>query len=367
MGAGLRRSTQVEKFQPLETTDEAKSEASRNHSSRNSFQLFRKRAKEGRGATDTSSDAALNAVERTGDIAGSLPTGILAPVSPNSIASSRSDVDRWSEPSETVIIFDWDDTLFPTSYMQQHTGSCRTIVEHHAELPEASREAMHFHIGVVEELLRLAGRLGQVLIVTMASEIWVSLCAEKHMPGCQDLFEAVGAQVVAARSGVPKKQQRQACSNDRDPSQYLKTRAMQRAIRDFYSRGRRRSWKNVLSIGDSSAERCALQDVIFRQMQRNRHGRWKECRCKTLMLMQEPSLAQLTAQLQRVTKSLPALVTHDGDVDAILDCLDDVLRKTGNTPQLEAVVADMPQLPGSSHCDLPDDQNNCLPESLVAR
>jgi len=311
MGAGLRRSTQVEKFQPPKTTDE--------------------------------------------DIAGDLPTGILAPITPNSIASSRSDVDRWSEPSETVIIFDWDDTLFPTSYMRRHTGSCRTI------------EAMHFHIGVVEELLRLAGRLGQVLIVTMASETWVSQCAEKHMPGCQDLFEEVGAQVVTARSGVSKKQQRQACSNDRDPSQYLKTRAMQRAIRDFYSRGRRRSWKNVLSIGDSSAERCALQDVIFRQMQRNRHGRWKECRCKTLMLMQEPSLAQLTAQLQRVTKSLPALVTHDGDVDAILDCLDDVLRKTGNTPQLEAVVADMPQLPGSSHCDLPDDQNNCLPESLVAR
>merc|ERR1712062_154185 len=104
---------------------------------------------------------------------------------------------------------------------------------------------------------------------------------------------------------------------------------MQRAVRDFYKKGRRRSWKNVVSIGDSSAERCALQDVVSRRVQRSRHGRWKECRCKTLTLMQEPSLEQLTAQLKKVTQSLPTLVLHDGDVDAILACLDAVLREVG--------------------------------------
>jgi len=330
MGAGLLRGTQVEKLPLSETSTEAVWAAPRKHSSRISTRLVQRRAKEGLAATGTS-DATPHALELTDDVTGSIPTAAMAPASPKSTASSRSDLDRWSEPSETVIIFDWDDTLFPTSYLRHQVGYIRTSIEHPTELPQIAGEAMRFHTKVVNDLLRLAGRLGQVLIVTMATEIWVSQCAEKHMPGCHDLLQAVGAQVVAARCGVPVKQKRQACSNDRDPSQYLKTCAMQRAVRDFYTKGRRRSWKNLVSIGDSSAERCALQDVVFRRVQRSRHGRWKECRCKTLMLMQEPSLEQLTAQLQRVRQSLPALVTHDGDVDTILDSLDDVLCESDNT------------------------------------
>mmetsp|Transcript_120004 Transcript_120004/g.233651 ORF Transcript_120004/g.233651 Transcript_120004/m.233651 type:complete len:357 (-) Transcript_120004:131-1201(-) len=353
MGAGLCRWTRTEKLPRIETQTEARWAAPRSGSSRSPLGRLQRRAKEGFHAT-SSCDAACIASEQTpGAVAP------VSPVSPKSLASSCSDVHRWFEPSETVIIFDWDDTLFPTSYLQQHhIGQLGTSKEQPAEFLENATKAMHSHIKVVDNLLRLAGKLGQVLIVTMATEIWVNLCVEKHIPGFRDLLEAVGAQVVAARSGVPVDQQRQACSDDRDPSQYLKTRAMQRAVRDFYNEGRRRSWKNLLSIGDSSAERCALQDIVFRRVQRNRHGRWKECRCKTLTLMQEPSLEQLTTQLQRVTQSLPALVTHDGDVDAILDRLDDVLCNKGTvqppTPepqvpsiQLLAVPVDMPQLPGT--------------------
>ena len=72
-----------------------------------------------------------------------------------------------------------------------------------------------------------------------------------------------------------------------------------------------RSWKNLVSIGDSTAERFALQDVVYRHVQRGRLGRWKECRCKTLQLFLEPSLEQL--------QCLPALVTHVADVDVEFD------------------------------------------------
>jgi len=49
--------------------------------------------------------------------------------------------------------------------------------------------------------------------------------------------------------------------------------------------------------------------------QRDRNGRWKECRCKTVTFKSEPTLAELTEQLRAIAKALPALVHHDGDVD----------------------------------------------------
>lgn len=72
----------------------------------------------------------------------------------------------------------------------------------------------------------------------------------------------------------------------RDPSQYLKQKTISKVLRGFYrtvkrrssdpSRPRGRSWKNVLSIGDSTAERFAVQDVVLGRVQRDRRGRWKE-------------------------------------------------------------------------------------------
>lgn len=246
---------------------------------------------------------------------------------------SRSHIDRWSDRDETLIIFDWDDTLCPTSHVQR----CPPQGEEHG-----CDEALQEHQRAVEELLRLAVGLGQVSIVTMASSSWVEESILRVMPGLQTCLVELGIQVVSAREGVGRKRLREAFGDCREPTHYLKRRAMSRVIRDFYETSRRtlkqaiwdmqvshtgcstrkaRSWKNIVSIGDSAAERLALQDLVFKRCQRDRHGRWKECRCKTLKLIAEPDLGQLTAQLRRVAQLLPALVRHDGDAD--LDVADE--------------------------------------------
>merc|ERR1719148_582014 len=80
---------------------------------------------------------------------------------------------------------------------------------------------------------------------------------------------------------------------------------------DETERPQQRSWKNIVSIGDSSAERFALQDVVFRRMQRST----AECRCKTLLLLPQPSLEQLTKETRMLQQTLASLVHHDGDID----------------------------------------------------
>jgi len=123
----------------------------------------------------------------------------------------------------------------------------------------------------------------------------------------------------------------------RDPSQYLKQKTISKVLRGFYrtvkrrssdpSRPRGRSWKNVLSIGDSTAERFAVQDVVLGRVQRDRRGRWKECRCKVVKMKTEPTVEELTFQLLRLTDLLTALVQHDNDLDACLEDEDALLEK----------------------------------------
>lgn len=95
-------------------------------------------------------------------------------------------------------------------------------------------------------------------------------------------------------------------------------------VTDFYGSttcvtGKPRSWKNVLSIGDSDAERLALQDVMWWRVQRGNGGRWKMCRCKSVKLKQEPSVTELSAQLLQLAQLLPTCVQHNDDLDLMFD------------------------------------------------
>uniref|UniRef100_A0A7S3HG29 Uncharacterized protein n=1 Tax=Spumella elongata TaxID=89044 RepID=A0A7S3HG29_9STRA len=143
------------------------------------------------------------------------------------------------------------------------------------------------------------------------------------MPGVQRCLDELEIPVVLAREDLSPHCRREAYAETRHPATFMKRRAMERVISNFYGRPRhgqrRRSWKNIVSVGDSPAERLALQDLVLRRVQRDRKGNWKDCRCKTLKLMEEPNLSELTAEVIRVAQWLPGLVHHDGDVDLEVD------------------------------------------------
>jgi len=73
-----------------------------------------------------------------------------------------------------------------------------------------------------------------------------------------------------------------------------------------------RPWKNIISIGDSDAERLALQETILHY---RKHGRREECHCKSLRLMHEPGLEDLTKELVDLRELLPEVAFHEGHVD----------------------------------------------------
>lgn len=224
---------------------------------------------------------------------------------------TMSHIDSWSEPNETLILFDFDDTLYPTTQVCDQPE-----YEHGEDLDWGSHEA------AVSRLLQVAASIGEVQILTMATNSWVEEKIVEVMPALWNRILELQIPIVSARDNVSPRSMREACSDTRDPSQFLKKRAMKQVIRKFYCKdGKRggRSWKNVVSIGDSEAEQLALQDIVFQHVQRDRKGTWKECRCKTLLLLPHPKLAELTAEIKFVEHLLPAFVQYDGDLHMEID------------------------------------------------
>jgi hypothetical protein len=86
---------------------------------------------------------------------------------------------------ETLLIFDYDDTLFPTSFLSQNG--------YKLDGPDASPEIQAIldeYSIVVEQTLLDAQEHGQIVIVTNAESGWITLTSQKFMPRLGQLLES---------------------------------------------------------------------------------------------------------------------------------------------------------------------------------
>ena len=105
----------------------------------------------------------------------------------------------WLTPSEkpdshqTVFIYDWDDTLLCTSFLNP-TG----YYEEDIEIPEMAKKHLEKLEKAVEQLITSSVKLGKTYIVTNAAEGWVQFSSKKYMPKVYEALKDV--EVISARS-----------------------------------------------------------------------------------------------------------------------------------------------------------------------
>jgi len=269
---------------------------------------------------------------------------------------------RWRLPEETLIVFDWDDTLCPTSFIhedarlnwneQAHCFSDPSVLLSDSsilgtsQMPESldasmtMESALHRHANVARDCLRAAATLGKVVIVTLAKDGWIELSSKNFLPGLHETIVELGVEVVYARNSLPRWKLRCAALDNLDVLQLMKQAAMSQCIKKFYSARPGQNWKNIISIGDSQVERDALTEICYCRYQLDKRNQEAPCRCKTLKLPEDPDLLQLTAELELVLGWIQPIVLYDGDVD--LNFVD----TESAIPMLEKVLA-RHQQPGS--------------------
>lgn len=280
----------------------------------------------------------------------------------------------WQLPQETLIILDWDDTLCPTSFIQEDrrlewkdVAPCFTT---DPEMPlqappqrpqdssddEGSRspspapsapeeppppgprmaDVLHRHAEVASAFLRAAAARGVVVIVTLAKPGWVEVSTRNFLPGLQDVMDELNIEVLYARSMLSRWKFRSATLDRLDVLQLMKQVAMRKCIRKHYATRPCRSWKNLVCIGDSNTEHEAISEAVFCWLQPEGAD---PCRCKTVKLPEGPTVLELTSELEVLRGYLERLALLDGDAHldltwagSLLAGLESRLREAAGAP-----------------------------------
>jgi len=203
----------------------------------------------------------------------------------------------------TVIMFDWDDTLLASSFLSAQGFRLDTVEPTTGEV-DAQLRALE---ACVCSVLTLALRYGHVNIVTNAETGWVQLSAQKFMPLVVPFLSKVT--VISARSTF----------ESQHPDQPLKWKfyAFHERLSSVFGSGGPSSgaaWghaadhlsKNIISFGDSHVEREAIR-AITRGV--------RSCRTKSVKFAERPTPEQLRRQLELVTNCFQYIHNHDADLD----------------------------------------------------
>eukprot|EP00927_Polykrikos_kofoidii_P046738 TRINITY_DN40876_c0_g1_i1.p1 TRINITY_DN40876_c0_g1~~TRINITY_DN40876_c0_g1_i1.p1 ORF type:complete len:545 (+),score=107.20 TRINITY_DN40876_c0_g1_i1:109-1743(+) len=260
--------------------------------------------------------------------------------------------DDFAQVSETIIIFDWDDTLFPTTYVRDDLDlSCRKPVERQS-LSKDQKKIVSMNLEKVEiqadKILRLANTLGRVVLVTLAKYPWVTECCKQFFSKIGKTVDELQVRMVYAQEGEQIDYDKQKMMSDDDIETFyigLKGRAIAREVASFYSRYEGQTWKNIISIGDSDFERLGTFQATEQYVRErglvkigrmgnvheglDEHGRSFRVRTKSFRIIDQPTPEEMHLELQMILDWLPRLVFLDDACDFTLDemdCQDQILN-----------------------------------------
>mmetsp|Transcript_57339 Transcript_57339/g.125579 ORF Transcript_57339/g.125579 Transcript_57339/m.125579 type:complete len:313 (+) Transcript_57339:352-1290(+) len=218
----------------------------------------------------------------------------------------------FSKSDQTIIIFDWDDTLCPSSSMKpfaefDRQGKLRR------KLPSDVRNELKLLTDVVVPLLKMAKTMGHVIMVTNARAPWVDISCQNFLPAVKEHLADIP--VTYALELVDMDNPKDFDESTGCLLTETKARAMKAAVSQFYSRYPGQSWKNIVSIGDAYFEHDAIRQVVGNKDQA------KKCRTKTIKLLEGPTTAGMVVQLSILKGWLQQIVQTDTDID--IDLMDE--------------------------------------------
>jgi hypothetical protein len=189
---------------------------------------------------------------------------------------------------QTVLIFDWDDTLLCTSFLQRSQGGNMSPAVHRV-LKRIEQVAL--------QLLETAVSLGHTFIITNAMEGWVEESARRCLP---NLVPLLGNQVrvISARSTQEKH-----CYGD----------IGQWKVRAFLEVGRQLNEEaitNLVSVGDSTYELQAAKAM---------GSQFEKSFTKTVKLQENPTPQELSRQLELLAPKMENIVQRASNLTLKLE------------------------------------------------
>ncbi|KAF4659129.1 hypothetical protein FOZ61_002459 [Perkinsus olseni] len=224
--------------------------------------------------------------EKEGDISnGSTAVGVTPTPKKESLTSPPSTPAR----AQTLVIFDWDDTICPTTWAKVNgLNVCDPFV------PEQFIDPLAELAEMAAKMIRVAASLGKVVIVTNAQDGWFELSCRKWLPSLEPLFQNLAVQICSARSAFEHR-------GIKSPAGWKA-----HAFRDIIDG--QRCATPISGVDLQLVEEPSSAAVNF----------WNSSamhRMKSVKFLLKPDLTQLGNEIQLLTDSLEHIVKHDGALD----------------------------------------------------
>lgn len=264
------------------------------------------------------------------------------PDSPTLAAIGRRNTQfMFSTKRQTVIIFDWDDTLFPTTYVRDDMELAWQKPMREQQLDSKEKADITKKLEECEKnvikLIKQASGLGKVILVTLARSPWVTQSCRNFFPKCGALIEEMKVPVVYAQTGIQVDYDKMQMKSNEEIERFwsgIKGKAIASEVKQFYSQYEGQSWKNIISIGDSDFERLGTQAATADYVRRTGmssesvgeqevDGHVFNVRTKTFKLVDQPTIEELTVEVTMLQKWLGFMVNLDGSFDVNLENVED--------------------------------------------
>ena len=179
----------------------------------------------------------------------------------------------------SLIIFDWDDTLLPTTFLTP-----RGYYDENLELNEKDKDKIAKLEFSVLRLLDIALKRGDVYIITNAGKGWVEYSAEKYYPSILKLLKKI--KIISARDEYEK----QFPNNSK--MWKIKT------FLDMKTKFDSKLVTNIICLGDS---------IIEIEAGRSLASQFSQAFIKTVKFKEGPKPEELHKQLTLVANQFPSI------------------------------------------------------------
>ena len=220
--------------------------------------------------------------------------------------------------SRTLLIFDFDDTLFCTKYFDTFSLSYQDIFSCKVSLEEINpclvREVRQLESTIIEVFTNLQ-KSHDIVIISNADMKWINNCLIHFLEELKDYINENDIKIYSAKSIFGK-----ILKNKNE----WKIKCFKKVVNDLYKSDLNYSDLNVISIGDSNEEKKAVFGL-------NKNDKFIKINPKFIRMISFPSAATIILQLKYLNDNLNRM---------LFDCNSNfkmVIEFKNNKPEIKCI------------------------------
>jgi hypothetical protein len=207
--------------------------------------------------------------------------------------------------SKTLLIFDFDDTLFCTNYFDSFTLPYKDIFDFKVSLEQTNtclfKEIEELEKNLLELFSKLQNNDLDIAIVSNADLKWINNCLIHFLPEFRDYIQENGIKIYSAKNIV---------SNDKNGNSKIK--CFEKALNDVYSKEANAENEaelnlelNVIGIGDGIDEKKAVFSLC---KNKEKFNFCQNIRAKFIRMIDYPSASAIILQLNYLLNNINTII-----------------------------------------------------------